>query len=226
MYLSNQVEAEHGYGGLSSILPYDYDSYMPTEYQLAQQYSGLEVDSIPFISSLELLDHIKGVNWFTILGAAFVERLGGEETIQKRLLGRGDVTIQHYNHGIIIRAGELPDLGEKEIGMPAPYVAVNSVVKPVRIPNPDQLHSYSPYGDCFDEESTKQWYARFDQPESKTQPARIAGGDPCSHSGYWFTPAKEYSRQYFQRGEIMPIFEDSNWGATFWYWADGDLAIR
>ncbi|MCY1552754.1 hypothetical protein D9M68_891710 [compost metagenome] len=44
-YLCNQVQAEHGYGGLSSVLPYDYDSYMTTEYQLAQQYSGLEVDT-------------------------------------------------------------------------------------------------------------------------------------------------------------------------------------
>lgn len=43
LYLCNQVQADHGYGGLSSILPYDHSKYAPTEFQLAQQYSGLEV---------------------------------------------------------------------------------------------------------------------------------------------------------------------------------------
>ena len=59
IYLCNQVKAEHGYGGLSSVLPYDYHSYMPTEFQLAQQFLGLEVDSMPHASSLELLENIK-----------------------------------------------------------------------------------------------------------------------------------------------------------------------
>ncbi|WP_230203439.1 type VI immunity family protein [Pseudomonas syringae] len=53
-----------------------------------------------------------------------------------------------------------------EDGLPAAYVAVNKVVKPVRIPNPDQLHSYSPYGNCFEKDSTDRWYARFDQEET------------------------------------------------------------
>uniref|UniRef100_UPI000465B7AC type VI immunity family protein n=1 Tax=Pseudomonas syringae TaxID=317 RepID=UPI000465B7AC len=68
VYLCNQISAEHGHGGLSSILPYDYFSYMPTEFELAQQYCGLDVDSTAHISTLELTDHIKGVNWYTIIG--------------------------------------------------------------------------------------------------------------------------------------------------------------
>ncbi|WP_063613917.1 DUF3396 domain-containing protein [Pseudomonas syringae] len=165
-YLSDKLEVEHGYGGLSSILPYDYHSYSPTEYELAQQYSGLDVDTTPYASSLELMDHIKGVNWYTIIGNAFVERLGGESAIRHAFSGRGDIEILTYNNGLIIRAGEYPELGALEDGPPAAYVAVNKVVKPVRIPNPDQLHSYSPYGNCFEKDSTDRWYARFDQEET------------------------------------------------------------
>jgi len=220
-YLCNRVKAEHGYGGLSSILPYDYDSYMPMEYQLAQQFLGLEVDSMPHSFKRELLDHVKGVNWYTVLGNTYVERLGGEAAIRHALSGRGDIEILNYDYGLIIRTGQYPELGAVEDGPPPAYVAVNKVVKPVRIPNPDQLHSYSPYGDCFDEESTALWYARFDQPESsQATPERILAGQPCTRTGYWFTPAQADSRRYFEQGEIMPRFEQSDWGETLWYWSE------
>ena len=54
-YLCDQIGAEHGYAGLSSILPYDYHSYMPTEYELAQRYPGLQVDSMPHSSARNCL---------------------------------------------------------------------------------------------------------------------------------------------------------------------------
>ncbi|UCO98908.1 DUF3396 domain-containing protein [Metapseudomonas lalkuanensis] len=220
IYLCNQVKAEHGYGGLASVLPYDYDSYMPTEYQLAQQYSGLEVDTFAYAMGMELQTHIKGANWYTVLGDTYVERLSGEERIRHALSGHGDIDVSRYDHGLLIRAGQYPELGAQEDGLPRAYVAVSKVVRPVRIPNPDQLHSYSPYGDCFDQSSTDRWYARFDQEDpGLTSPPRTEGGQPCPKTGYWFTPAQEHSLRQFAQGEIMPVFEGSSWGHTFWYWA-------
>ena len=183
VYLCDQVKAEHGYGGLSSILPYDYHGYIPTEYQLAQQYSGLEVDSMPHASSIELLDSIKGVNWLTVLGKNFVDVLGGELALRHAFSGRGDIDILPYSTGLIIRAGDFPELGKIEDGFPPPYVAVNNIVKRIRIPNPDQLHTYSPYGDCFEEDSTARWYARFDQKDASKTPSRLEAGQPCSAAG-------------------------------------------
>ncbi|WJV26632.1 MULTISPECIES: DUF3396 domain-containing protein [Pseudomonas] len=220
VYLCDQVKAEHGYGGLSSILPYDYHSYIPTEYQLAQQYCGLEVDSMPHASSIELLDVIKGVNWFTVLGKEFVDYLGGESSLRHAFSGRGDIEVLTYSNGLIIQAGEYPELGKLEDGPPPSYVAVNKVIKPIRIQNPDQLHPYSPYGDGFEEDSTARWYARFDQEDAQSKiPARLEAGQPCSVAGYWFTPAKANSRRYFNLGETMPSFTGSNWGDTLWYWS-------
>ncbi|MED7670982.1 DUF1911 domain-containing protein [Pseudomonas moraviensis subsp. stanleyae] len=62
-------------------------------------------------------------------------------------------------------------------------------------------------------------YARNYQPTNNSQVSRIDGGQPCSRTGYWFTPAKSDSRQHFQQGEIMPKFSDSKWGETIWYWS-------
>lgn len=220
IYLCNQVKADHGYGGLSSVLPYDFDSYLPMEFQLAQRFAGLEVDSMVFNLKRELLNHIKGVNWYTVLGTQFVERLGGQDLLRQALSGRGDVEIVSYDDGLIIRAGDLPQLGEVSEPLPSAYVAVNRVVKPLRIPNPDQLHSYSPYGNCFEEESTARWYARFDQDEAQSKtPGRLEAGKPCSVAGYWFSPAQSDSRRYFNQGDILPNFNGSAWGATLWYWS-------
>lgn len=162
-YLCNQVEADHGYGGLSPILPFDYDTYVSTEFALAQQYLGLEVDSAPHSLCLHLIDVIKGVNWQTVLGTSFVERLGGETALRKAFAERSDIHIRNYNAGLIIRAGDYPQLGAQDEEPPAAYVAVNEIVKTLRIAEPEQLQSHSPYGPTFGEDTTAQWFKRFDK---------------------------------------------------------------
>jgi hypothetical protein len=47
---------------------------------------------------------------------------------------------------------------------------------------------------------------------------RCEAGHPCPKTGYWWTPAKQNSRAYFQQGEVMPDFPDSSYGATIWQW--------
>ena len=62
-------------------------------------------------------------------------------------------------------------------------------------------------------------YARNYRPTNGSQVARVDAGQPCSKTGYWFTPAKADSRRYFSQGEVMPKFTDSLWGDTIWYWS-------
>ncbi|MCF5030455.1 PoNe immunity protein domain-containing protein [Pseudomonas syringae] len=62
-------------------------------------------------------------------------------------------------------------------------------------------------------------YARNYQVTNGTQVNRVVAGDPCTKTGYWFTPAQANSRRHFQQGEIMPSISDSKWGDTLWYWS-------
>lgn len=62
-------------------------------------------------------------------------------------------------------------------------------------------------------------YARTLQ-SINSHPAPIHAGQPCSHAGYWFSPAQQDSRRHFKQGEVMPEFKGSAWGATIWYWAN------
>ncbi|MEN8408909.1 hypothetical protein ABFP33_02895 [Acinetobacter bereziniae] len=48
----------------------------------------------------------------------------------------------------------------------------------------------------------------------------MKSGEQCPKSGYWFTVAKENSRQYFKQGEILPDVK-SDWGDVYWQF-DGE----
>ena len=46
---------------------------------------------------------------------------------------------------------------------------------------------------------------------------RIEGGQACTQTGWYFTPAKANSRRYVNAGTVMPIF-DTDYGSTIWQW--------
>lgn len=55
---------------------------------------------------------------------------------------------------------------------------------------------------------------------SKYQKVSMKAGEKSPHSGYWYSFAKENSRQYFNQGDIFPNFE-SDWGDIYWQY-DGE----
>ncbi|UEP40317.1 type VI immunity family protein [Burkholderia sp. B21-005] len=261
-YVCNKLVVRGGYGGLAPVLAFSYHRYMPQEWVLAERFSGLDIDSTAHLQKQEYdpvsyegesrddltasYDHlhpgakvarwgfIKGVNWYTILGELFIERLGGEAVIREKL-DRPDIHIERANACLMIRAGNFPRLGAPEEGLPEPYVFVNSVLRVLRDPKPDALHTYIPDLPSADTKNARRWVARFDLPDAppipdpptivpqpvKCEPARqsVRGGSPCPEAGWWHTPAKAGSRRYFEVGEIMPVIEGSQWGTTNWHWS-------
>lgn len=264
-YVCNKLVVRGGYGGLAPILPYSYHRYMPQEWALAERFSGLEIDSTAHFQAMEYdissyegesteamtafypdlhpgakvarWGYIKGVNWFTILGELFIERLGGEAVIREQL-DRPDIHIERANACLMIRAGDFPRLGAPEEGLPEPYVFVNSVLRVLRDPKPDALHTYIPDLPSADVKNARKWVARFDLPDAPSipepptivpppvsrEPGRhnVRGGSPCPEAGWWHTPAKAGSRRYFEAGEIMPVIEGSSWGTTNWQWSPSE----
>ncbi|MET3231175.1 UNVERIFIED_ORG: hypothetical protein ABIC54_003371 [Burkholderia sp. 1263] len=264
-YVCGKLVVQGGYGGLSPVLAYSYHRYMPQEWALAERFSGLEIDSTAHLQSKEYdpvsyegesVDHmtafypglhpgakvgrwgfIKGVNWYTILGELFVDRLGGEAAIREAL-NRPDIHIERIGSCLLIRAGDFPRLGAPEEGLPEPYVFVNSVLRVLRDPGPDALHTYIPDLPSADTKNARAWAARFDLPDAapipepptvvpqpvKREPVRlnVRGGSPCPEAGWWHTPAKAGSRRYFEAGEIMPAIEGSPWGETYWHWSPSE----
>jgi hypothetical protein len=55
------------------------------------------------------------------------------------------------------------------------------------------------------------------QSTATPQRYRIAAGETCPETGFYFTPARPDSRRLFQQGDVMPAFETA-YGATIWQW--------
>jgi hypothetical protein len=229
-HLCDELEIEHGYAGLACNVPFDFDAYQPYEFQVTQRYSGLMVDSSAFLDLASLEDGIKGVHWLTLLGPRYVEKLGGAEVLKRRLEWPGVELEEMATGRLIIRAGVLPALGgpvAERTGHPPEYVAVNRVLKGIRVPEPDQLHTAMDDAEGYTKKNTRAWYARFDHAELPDAPEETeaprsspvcAAGRPCPRSGYWWTPARPKSRRKFARGEILPEVESVTHGTTIWHW--------
>lgn len=215
-YLCNQTGAEHGYGGPVCVLPDKQPGCLPLEFRLAQEYPGLMVDAGAHMESLRLFERIKGVSWYTVLGARYVDRLGGNDRLRRSLSAHRDVIFQAYDHGLMIRAGALPDLGSKGEPSSSAYIAVNKVIKPIRVRDTGCLHPCPVRGTAFTEQSTAQWYARFDEKPVDA----VRAGQPCPQSGHWFSNARARSRRFFSKGEVMPAFEHVKAERTQWFWAE------
>ncbi|WP_153012963.1 type VI immunity family protein [Pseudacidovorax intermedius] len=250
-----------GYGGLSPLLPYSYHRFMPAEYELAKRFIGLEIDSRGFDQSREYMTasheedaagtlkvsypylkpgadvtswgFIKSVNWYTLLGDVFVERLGGEDKLRADL-ARPDIGIERIGQCMLIRAGAFPRLGAPEEGKPEPYVFVNSVLRVLRNPDPDSLHLHIPALDHANPAETVRWEARFDlpgappipkppkfvppprPPVSPAQPIAYAG-QPCPQTGDWQAPRLRNRIERVVRGQPMPGPEFTSSGAVVWF---------
>ncbi|HSI51707.1 MAG TPA: PoNe immunity protein domain-containing protein [Ideonella sp.] len=48
---------------------------------------------------------------------------------------------------------------------------------------------------------------------------RCEAGQSCPRTGFWFTPARESSRQRFEQGQVMPE-AGTDYGTTIWQWDD------
>ncbi len=225
LWLCNTFEVESGYAGLSFVLPYARERMFPYEYALAQRFSGVMVDSLGTLEGGEAVEGLKGACWYTILGTPWLEKLGAENAVARRLANTPEISLLSYNNGVILKAGELPPgLGEiKTEGLPPLLVKVNQIIRPVRYDGHKGLHFYSEYENHqFDEESSMKWFARFDdasalldseEPETSSEPVRITRwtDETAPHAGQWATIVNG-TTEYVQtrEGQKMPAFEDKH----------------
>ncbi|WP_417066703.1 type VI immunity family protein [Niveibacterium terrae] len=196
-FICQHLSVRGGYGGLKQGLSYR-GSAGHESYRTALSFTGLEIEPFATLETqnFRILSQegdrergpvfpylkrnarvlcqgfIKSVNWYTLLGDVFVERLGDEESLRKQLK-RQDIGIDRQGQCLLIRAGDFPRLGAPEEGLIEPYAFVNRALRPLRNPENDAFHRYLvPAGgeDCDETvranaEDAKLWLARFDSPE-------------------------------------------------------------
>ena len=157
----NVLAPTHGYGGLAVIPHVDIGRQSPEMAPilgLVARFAGLELD-LPGSHSiyLEQENRIKGVNWLTILGDSWIERLSGEKHLCQAL-GEG-IELRRFNTGVVIQAGPRPLFGDTHRQELLPhYKEVANALKPIRIESVRALST--PFG--FHRDRSDRWLARFD----------------------------------------------------------------
>ncbi|NUW58999.1 type VI immunity family protein [Cronobacter muytjensii] len=166
----NILQPIHGLLGLGIQQCYEKERYQHLEYTICQQFNC--VDVINSNNSKEMRNGFRSVNWYTFFNSELLNKLGGLQYLRSALRNPA-IDVTPYSDGVIIRAGEWPELGwVKDNPYPELYVKVNKVLKPIRTPKIGSLGYGSIAGEIrFDKNSTARWLSRFDVELPPTAPA-------------------------------------------------------
>jgi hypothetical protein len=131
---------ECGYG-LSSLYEFGGETEA-RERAACSRYPGLDCFRVSHVNQMfrvdpaypDLIPLVKRAAWTTVLHEQTIRYLGGEELIRSQLADTPDVRAYTFEHGMILQAGERPQLGDLNRGDFIPLVRkVAKVLRPARV---------------------------------------------------------------------------------------------
>jgi Protein of unknown function (DUF3396) len=160
LFMAETLPVASGHAGLCV----ERNEYYPEisispAYRLAMRYQGADID---YRLSDEEFDHLKTINWLTIVGDKLLARVRGRDAVRKSVAGT-DIRVHDAKHGLVLQASDRPALGDVNKGdlLPA-YRAAYRALAPLFAPAFTPAFGVSESGDdARNEEATEAWYRRF-----------------------------------------------------------------
>ena len=162
---AHRLKAKHGYAGYACLISQiRSDKNEPTEAFMARKAWAMDVGRSGILSN-RLITGIKTVSWLTAINYEWFNKIREEEALNSELPMNWFIGYD-YGTGVVIQAGTLPLNGSVEDDpLPAPYVLLNRVLKPLRVEKIGDLHR----GNYATDEIplikgylANNWLARFD----------------------------------------------------------------
>ena len=153
----------HGSAGFALIFASGMSQNTKYALHLMKRFPGFHyVHGVDFaLEAGNAHNRIKCINWLTILGDELVAELGGVDPMRAAL--EPVCKVHEYPGGIVIQAGEVPQLGDTyRNNVPEAYRIVARYTKALRFENysPDGLFRVP--GNLDDAEEALSWIRRFD----------------------------------------------------------------
>jgi hypothetical protein len=128
--LADTFEFRSGLAGFSfECSRYDKRASEMHAWSMSTRHPGIDIVRIPFDAKTVGSDGMKGVNWLTLLGADLIAELGGARQLRNRL--SADIDLVACKHGMIVKAGSVPAIGDVNRGEPlALYREVYALLEP------------------------------------------------------------------------------------------------
>jgi Protein of unknown function (DUF3396) len=156
------VRPVHGCAGFTLVFATGMSQNTAYALQLLKRFPGFDTGSSVDFSIRAKATHnrIKSINWLTVLCDDIVGELGGIERLRGEL--GPACTLHRYAGGIVIQAGDRPQLGDTQRGdIPEVYRLVARVTRPVRFEQ--YKHALFEVPDGMDDlAETLAWVRRFD----------------------------------------------------------------
>jgi hypothetical protein len=137
---------------------YDKEKSETHAWSHSMRHPGVDIVRIPFDAKAVGSEGIKGVNWLTLIDAGLLKELGGVKGIRQRL--SAGIEIIECRHGVILKAGASPALGDVNRGDTLPlYREVYGLLAPWIALAADDAMAFRLGKDAI--ERTEAWFARF-----------------------------------------------------------------
>jgi hypothetical protein len=151
----------HGNAGLAAVCPALAIPYEGDVFDVATRYRTLYIEGA---GDLLCAQHgPKSINWLTIVGDVLTERLGGPQTFIDYCRRFGIEPIRH-GQTLILRAGDVPEIGPVDEPASQAYMAANTALRPLRDGAYDSMGGGSINGEVrFNRCTSDLWIRRFDQ---------------------------------------------------------------
>ena len=161
---SQAIGALHGSAGLAVITEPGAENENLYNYPLAKAYPALDYDNRGmFWTEIRKggWENVRTSNWLTILGEEPIARIGGAEVVREAM--KEDMSLIPYEGGLVIRARELPALGDEATGgIPEGYRVAAHLIKPVRFEGYNWGGIFALPEEDEDLPATHEWIRRFD----------------------------------------------------------------
>jgi hypothetical protein len=132
-------------------------------YEWCRRYLGLDAQD-PDAASAHVSHGLPGTSWLTFVGDGMADALEVDTSALEKHAWKTDVSVSRLARGILLRAGDAPDLGDRNrLAYPAPYAEVARRLAPYILAEPPEY-----FGGFAEHRATKRWMHRFLQPSEWT----------------------------------------------------------